>query len=70
LEKLDMDYVHGAPIHTQTQGKIECWHQILKSPIPLEHYYLPQALQAATKAFIDYYSHQKCRQSDPNRCVF
>ena len=31
LEKYKIDQVHGAPGHSQTQGKIERWHQTLKN---------------------------------------
>ena len=41
LEDHDMDHVRGAPMHPQTQGKIERWHQTLKNRILLENYYLP-----------------------------
>ena len=31
LERQDMDHVRGAPYHPMTQGKIERWHQPLKT---------------------------------------
>ena len=31
-----MSHVRGAPLHPQTQGKIERWHQTLKNRILLE----------------------------------
>jgi len=31
-----MEHVRGAPYHPQTQGKIERWHQTLKSRILLD----------------------------------
>ena len=42
-----------------TQGKIERWHQTLKSRILLENYYLPGDLEAQIDAFIADYNH--CR---------
>jgi hypothetical protein len=36
----------GPPFHSQTQGKIERWHQTLKNRILLENYYLPGDLEA------------------------
>src|SRR5690606_12643885 len=36
-----MDHVRGAPLHPQTQGKIERWHQTLKNRVLLENYFLP-----------------------------
>ena len=40
LQDRDMDHIHGAPNHPQTQGKIERWHQTLKNRILLENYFL------------------------------
>lgn len=37
LEDNGMKHVHGAPMHPQTQGKIERWHQTLKDRILLEN---------------------------------
>ena len=31
LDKQNIEHVHGAPYHPQTQGKIERWHQTLKN---------------------------------------
>jgi putative transposase len=31
-----MDHVRGAPNHSQTQGKIERWHQTLKNRVLLD----------------------------------
>ena len=46
LEDHGIDHVRGAPLHPQTQGKIERWHQTLKNRILLENYYLPGDLEA------------------------
>ncbi len=40
-----MSHVRGAPLHPQTQGKIERWHQTLKNRILLENYFLPGDLE-------------------------
>jgi hypothetical protein len=45
------NHVRGAPSHPQTQGKIERWHQTLKSLILPENYYLPGDLQAHISRF-------------------
>ena len=36
-----MSHVRGASYHPQTQGKIERWHQTLKTRILLENDFLP-----------------------------
>jgi transposase InsO family protein len=41
IEARKMSHVRGAPMHPQTQGKIERWHQTLKNRILLENYFLP-----------------------------
>ena len=46
LDDKGMDHIRGAPMHPQTQGKIERWHQTLKNRILLENYYLPGDLEA------------------------
>ena len=37
IEANKMSHVRGAPMHPQTQGKIERWHQALKNRILLEN---------------------------------
>ena len=37
--------IHGAPCHSQTQGKTERWHQTLKNRILLENDYMPGDLK-------------------------
>ncbi len=43
---------------SETQGKIERWHQTLKNRILLENYYLPGDLKAQIEAFVDHYNNQ------------
>src|SRR5476651_2107107 len=40
-----MDHTRGAPMHPQTQGKIERWHQTLKNRILQKNYYLSGDLE-------------------------
>ena len=63
LEHQGMDHVRGAPYHPQTQGKIERWHQTLKNRVLLENYYLPGALEAQIKAFVQHYNHRRYHES-------
>ena len=48
-----MSHVRGAPLHPQTQGKIERWHQTLKNRILLENYFLPGDLEHQIEAFVE-----------------
>jgi len=66
LEDRQMDHVRGAPYHPQTQGKIERWHQTLKSRILLENYYLPGDLRQKIDAFVEHYNHQRYHESLQN----
>ena len=59
IEARKMSHVRGAPMHPQTQGKIERWHQTLKNRIPLENYFLPGDLEAQIEAFVEHYNHQR-----------
>jgi putative transposase len=66
LSAKGMDHVRGAPLHPQTQGKIERWHQTLKNRVLLENYYLPGDLEAQIRAFIEHYNHQRYHESIGN----
>jgi putative transposase len=66
LEERGMDHVRGAPLHPQTQGKIERWHQTLKNRILLENYYLPGDLEQKISDFIAYYNHLRYHESIGN----
>jgi hypothetical protein len=58
-----MSHVRGAPLHPQTQGKIERWHQTLKNRILLENYFLPGDLEAQIEAFVEHYNHRRYHES-------
>ena len=66
LQDRDMDHIHGAPNHPQTQGKIERWHQTLKNRILLENYFLPGDLEAQIEAFVERYNHVRYHESLDN----
>ena len=59
-------HIRGAPMHPQTQGKIERWHQTLKNRILLENYFLKGELKAAIAAFIDHYNNHRYHESIAN----
>ena len=61
-----MDHTRGAPMHPQTQGKIERWHQTLKNRILLENYYLPGDLEQKIADFISHYNHVGYHESIAN----
>ncbi|MDO9487721.1 MAG: DDE-type integrase/transposase/recombinase, partial [Sphingomonadaceae bacterium] len=62
----DMSHVRGAPLHPQTKGKIERWHQTLKNRILLEHYFLPGDLERQVEAFVEHYNHRRYHESLDN----
>ncbi|OYU37909.1 MAG: IS3 family transposase [Pseudorhodobacter sp. PARRP1] len=66
LEDKGMKHVRGAPMHPQTQGKIERWHQTLKNRILLENYFLEGELEAAIATFIDHYNNHRYHESIGN----
>jgi putative transposase len=66
LKDQRMDHVRGAPLHPQTQGKIERWHQTLKNRILLENYYLPGDLDAKIGDFVARYNHLRYHESIAN----
>jgi transposase InsO family protein len=61
-----MKHVRGAPMHPQTQGKIERWHQTLKNRILLENYFFEGELEAGIAAFIDHYNNRRYHESIGN----
>jgi transposase InsO family protein len=61
-----MSHVRGAPLHPQTQGKIERWHQTLKNRILLENYFLPGDLERQVATFVDHYNHRRYHESIGN----
>ena len=63
LKDRGMDHVRGAPLHPQTQGKIERWHQTLKNRILLENYFLPGDLERQIGAFVEQYNHHRYHES-------
>ncbi len=66
IEAQGMSHVHGAPLHPQTQGKIERWHQTLKNRILLENYFLPGDLERQIEAFVEHYNHRRYHESLDN----
>jgi putative transposase len=69
-------HIRGAPLHTQTQGRIpsrglkanrcraaEHWHKTLKNRILLENHYVPGDLERQIWAFIEYYIDQQYHES-------
>ena len=63
LKDRGVDHVRGAPLHPQTQGKIERWHQTLKNRILLENYFLPGDLERQIGAFVEQYNHHRYHES-------
>jgi hypothetical protein len=58
-----MSHVRDAPMHPQTQGKIERWHQTLNNRILLENYFPRGDLEAQIEAFIEHYNHRRYHES-------
>lgn len=61
-----MSHPRGAPLHAQTHGKIERWHQTFKNRILLENYCLPGDLEAQIEAFVEHYNHRRYHESLDN----
>lgn len=58
--------IHGAPLHPQTQGKIERYHRTMKNVVKLDNYYSPEELERALKAFVHYYNYERYHESLKN----
>ena len=66
LKDKSMKQVRGAPMHPQTQGKIERWHQTLKNRILFENYFFEGDLKTAIAVFIDRYNNHRYHESIDN----
>ena len=66
LEDKGMKHVRGAPMRPQTQGKIERWHQTLKSRILLENHFMEDELETAIAAFVDHCNNHRYHESIGN----
>jgi len=63
---VDMKHIHGRPLHPQTQGKIERYHQTMKNVIKLHYYESVEELERALKGFVDYYNYERYHESLDN----
>ena len=61
-----MKHIHGRPMHPQTQGKIERWHQTMKNTVKLHNYESVSALEAEISSFVDYYNNKRYHESLDN----
>lgn len=66
LEEKGMSHTRGAAYHPQTQGKIERFHRTMKNVILLNHYFLPEELEAELARFIEYYNYHRVHESLAN----
>lgn len=56
-------HTRGRPFHPQTQGKIERYHRSMKNIIHLDHYFLPQQLEAEISKWVNYYNNYRYHES-------
>lgn len=66
MDNVKMKHVHGRPMHPQTQGKIERWHQTMKNVIKLHYYESSEELEQALDEFINYYNNERYHESLDN----
>src|SRR5690606_8934235 len=63
IEAQAMSHVRGAPMHPQTQGKIERWHQTMQNRILLETSFRPGDVEARSGAGVQHYSHSRYHET-------
>lgn len=66
MSSKNIKQVHGAPMHPQTQGKIERYHRSMKNVVKLEHYYLFEDLKRAIDEFVEHYNNERYHESLDN----
>lgn len=68
MKEKGITQIHGAPMHPQTQGKIERYHRSMKNVVKLHHYYSFSDLQRAIDEYIEYYNNERYHES-LNNCT-
>lgn len=66
LKEMGIKQINGAPMHPQTQGKIERYHRTMKNVIKLDNYYSPEELERALKQFVHHYNYNRYHESLAN----
>ena len=59
-------HIHCSPHHPQTNGKLERFHQTLKTRLNVLVYSSPEALKRAMAEFIEYYNHRRYHEGIGN----
>ena len=65
-DDLKMKQVHGRPMQTQTQGKIERYHRTMKNVVKLNHFYHPEQLKEALNEFVNNYNEKRYHEALQN----
>lgn len=63
FKKIGVHHIHGAPMHPQTQGKIERYHRSMKNVVKLHHYYSPDELRKAIAQWVHHYNNNRYHES-------
>jgi putative transposase len=59
-------HIRCSPHHPQTNGKLERFHQTLKTRLNVLVYSSPEALKRAMAEFIEYYNHRRYHEGIGN----
>lgn len=63
LKLVGIRHIFAAPLHPQTNGKMERYHRTVKGVINLVPYEMPGDLEEAIKAFVDYYNYRRYHEA-------
>jgi len=63
LRLVGIQHIFAAPLHPQTNGKIERYHRTIKGEINLVPYETPSDLEQAIEAFVDYYNYRRYHEA-------
>jgi transposase InsO family protein len=66
FREIGIKHIHGAPMHPQTQGKIERYHRSMKNVVKLHNYYTPDHLRRAIADWVHHYNHHRYHESLSN----
>ena len=66
LRMLSIQHILCSPHHSQTNGKLERFHQTLKARVNLLVYTSPESLRVAMADFIEFYNHRRYHEGIGN----
>ena len=65
-KEYNIKHIHGKPLHSQTQGKMERYHRSMKNVIKLNHYFCPSEMGKNIEQWVECYNEKRSHESLDN----